>query len=120
MDVGRSSELGHLMPTPHGEPSPSRPELTEPVGYASSDRASNAIVTVRAGEPNNHWLDGLVSCAVAPSIKGAVPFGADPVRAWGGRRLKLPELREQRRWGLVLTMAGVAVRTDLGVEAVAL
>ncbi len=52
---------------------------------------------VRAGKPDNHWLDCLVGCAVAASVQGAVLYGTDseprPVR----QRIKLSELQRGRR-----------------------
>ncbi|MGB2824538.1 MAG: hypothetical protein WBF17_26420 [Phycisphaerae bacterium] len=52
---------------------------------------------LRAGGPDNHWLDCLVGCAVAASIQGAVLPGTDakapPVR----QRIRLSELQRGRR-----------------------
>ncbi|MCC6661108.1 MAG: phage terminase large subunit family protein [Phycisphaerales bacterium] len=45
---------------------------------------------------DNHWLDGLVGCAVAASMQGAVLFGTDQKVA-ARPRLKLSALKERPR-----------------------
>jgi hypothetical protein len=45
---------------------------------------------------DNHWLDGLVGCAVAASMQGAVLFGTDQ-KAIARPRLRLSALKERRR-----------------------
>jgi len=51
---------------------------------------------IRAGSPDNHWLDCLVGCAVAASIQGAVLPGTDAKAAPARRRIKLSELQQSR------------------------
>jgi hypothetical protein len=46
---------------------------------------------------DNHWLDGLVGCAVAASIQGAVLFGTDGAPVAPRQRIKLSELQRSRR-----------------------
>ena len=47
---------------------------------------------------DNHWLDGLVGCAVAASMCGSVLPGTDSTAAKTAKpRLKLSELRAQRK-----------------------
>ena len=46
---------------------------------------------------DNHWLDGLVGCAVAASIQGATLPGTQQVGQPTGKRLKLSELRKGTR-----------------------
>ena len=51
----------------------------------------------RPGQPDNHWFDGIVGCAVAASIQGAALNTDGTARvAAGGVRLKLSELRKLR------------------------
>jgi len=45
---------------------------------------------------DNHWLDGLVGCAVAASMQGAVLFGTDQ-KVMARPRLKLSVLKERAR-----------------------
>ncbi|MCC6286201.1 MAG: hypothetical protein IT439_13020, partial [Phycisphaerales bacterium] len=45
---------------------------------------------------DNHWLDGLVGCAVAASMHGAVLFGTDQ-KVLARPRLKLSALKERAR-----------------------
>jgi len=52
---------------------------------------------LRAGNPDNHWLDCLVGCAVAASIQGAVLPGTDAKAAPARQRVKLSELQRGRR-----------------------
>jgi phage terminase large subunit GpA-like protein len=51
---------------------------------------------LRATRPDNHWLDGLVGCAVAASIQGAGLAGIEARPAGPRRRLRLSELQEAR------------------------
>jgi hypothetical protein len=51
----------------------------------------------RPGQPDNHWLDCLVGCAVAASILGASLLGDDTAAVRPGSRLKLSELRARNR-----------------------
>ena len=51
----------------------------------------------RPGQPDNHWLDCLVGCAVAASILGASLLGDDTRAARPVSRLKLSELRARNR-----------------------
>jgi phage terminase large subunit GpA-like protein len=46
---------------------------------------------------DNHWLDGIVGCAVAASIEGAVLPGTQEVAAPKRERIKLSDLRRQAR-----------------------
>jgi hypothetical protein len=46
---------------------------------------------------DNHWLDGLVGCAVAASIQGAILLGTDAAPAAKRPRVKLSELQRGRR-----------------------
>ncbi len=50
----------------------------------------------RLGHPDNHWLDGIVGCAVAASVLGVKLLGDDAQRAVPAVRLKLSELRSRR------------------------
>ena len=45
----------------------------------------------------NHWLDGLVGCAVAGSIQGAVLFGTDSKAKSGRKPVRLSDLQTRRR-----------------------
>jgi len=53
---------------------------------------------LRAGNPDNHWLDCLVGCAVAASIQGVVlpGTGMEGRSESQRRRLKLSELQRSR------------------------
>lgn len=51
----------------------------------------------RADKFDNHWLDGLVGCAVAASIQGAVLFGTGAKPAENRRPIKLSELRRRKK-----------------------
>ncbi|GIX05038.1 MAG: hypothetical protein KatS3mg114_0907 [Planctomycetaceae bacterium] len=51
----------------------------------------------RPGQPDNHWLDGLVGCAVAASILGASLLGDDTRTVRPASRLKLSDLRARNR-----------------------
>lgn len=50
----------------------------------------------RPEQPDNHWLDGLVGCAVAASIQGAVLFGTAERFAPPKKRVRLSTLARQR------------------------
>jgi hypothetical protein len=52
---------------------------------------------IRAGGPDNHWLDCLVGCAVAASLQGAVLPGTDVKAAPVRQRMRLSELQRSRR-----------------------
>lgn len=52
---------------------------------------------VRAGGPDNHWLDCLVGCAVAASIQGAVLPGTDAKAGPARAPIRLSELQRSRR-----------------------
>jgi len=52
---------------------------------------------LRAGGPDNHWLDCLVGCAVAASIQGAVLPGTEAKAAPGRQRMRLSEMQRSRR-----------------------
>lgn len=52
---------------------------------------------VRAGGPDNHWLDCLVGCAVAASIQGAVLPGTDAKTGPTRAPIRLSELQKGRR-----------------------
>jgi phage terminase large subunit GpA-like protein len=52
---------------------------------------------LRAGAPDNHWLDCLVGCAVAASVLGAVLPGTDARAAPARAPIKLSELRRGKR-----------------------
>ncbi|MEX0715158.1 MAG: terminase gpA endonuclease subunit, partial [Planctomycetaceae bacterium] len=51
----------------------------------------------RPEQPDNHWLDCLVGCAVAASIQGAVLFGTEAKTVVKRERIKLSELRRSGR-----------------------
>jgi len=50
----------------------------------------------RPEQPDNHWLDCLVGCAVSASIQGAVLLGTEPRQRSGGQRIKLSALSRKR------------------------
>ena len=52
---------------------------------------------LRPDAHDNHWFDGLVGCAVAASIQGAVLPGTQEVSKPTTKRLKLSELRKGTR-----------------------
>jgi len=52
---------------------------------------------LRAGSPDNHWLDCLVGCAVAASIQGAVLPGTDLKAPPARPRMKLSEIQRAHR-----------------------
>jgi hypothetical protein len=51
----------------------------------------------KVGNPDNHWLDGLVGCAVAGSMAGAVLFGTDQKQGPARPKLRLSEMQGRRR-----------------------
>jgi len=51
---------------------------------------------LRAGGPDNHWLDCLVGCAVAASIQGASLPGVSDGPSRPRKRIKLSELQRSR------------------------
>lgn len=51
----------------------------------------------RPNQPDNHWFDGIVGCAVAGSILGAALFGDDGKSVPNGKRLKLSEIKRPKR-----------------------
>jgi len=51
---------------------------------------------LRAGGPDNHWLDCVVGCAVAASIQGASLPGVSDGPSRPRRRIKLSELQRSR------------------------
>ena len=52
---------------------------------------------LRAGGPDNHWLDCLVGCGVAASIQGAMLPGTDSKSSPTRKRIKLSELQGSKR-----------------------
>jgi len=50
----------------------------------------------KPGNPDNHWLDCLVGCAVAGSIQGAALFGTDQKQQMARPRLRLPAIQKGR------------------------
>jgi len=52
---------------------------------------------LRARNPDNHWLDCLVGCAVAASIQGAVLPGTGGAATKRRQRVRLSELQRSRR-----------------------
>ena len=51
----------------------------------------------RPEQPDNHWLDCLVGCAVGASMQGALLFGTDIERAPSRKRVSFKELQQQRQ-----------------------
>jgi len=51
----------------------------------------------RPEQPDNHWLDCLVGCAVGASMQGALLFGTDIPSARQSPRLSFNELQKQKR-----------------------
>ena len=47
-------------------------------------------------QPDNHWLDGTVGCAVAASIQGVVLPGTESREPKVRQRVKLSEIRKTR------------------------
>jgi hypothetical protein len=54
---------------------------------------------IRPEQPEKHWLDCLVGCAVAAATQGAVLFGTEAVRNENRPRVRLSVLKHQRRCG---------------------
>jgi hypothetical protein len=52
---------------------------------------------LRPERSDNHWLDGLVGCAVAASMQGAVLLGADAVSMAKRERVSFAELQRRRK-----------------------
>lgn len=50
----------------------------------------------KPGNPDNHWLDCLVGCAVAGSIQGAILFGTDQKQAAARPRIRLSQVQRSR------------------------
>jgi hypothetical protein len=51
----------------------------------------------RPGQPDNHWLDGIVGCAVGASILGVRLFDTDVLsQPQAGTRIRLSELKAKR------------------------
>jgi hypothetical protein len=54
---------------------------------------------LRPAASDNHWLDGVVGCAVAASIQGATLQGLPTTRVRPRRKVTLAELAERaRQW----------------------
>jgi len=51
----------------------------------------------RAGNPDNHWFDCLVGCAVAGSIQGTVLFGTEVREQARRQRVRLSDLQRRKR-----------------------
>ena len=51
----------------------------------------------RTGNPDNHWFDCLVGCAVAASVEGAVLFGTDMKNAPRRQRIRLSEIQRAKK-----------------------
>ena len=52
---------------------------------------------IRPEQPDNHWLDCLVGCAVAASIQGVTLFGTEAKPMMKRKRVKLSDLKRERR-----------------------
>ncbi len=52
---------------------------------------------LRPERGDNHWFDGIVGCAVAASMQGAVLAGTDGHFAQRARRVRLSELQRSKR-----------------------
>jgi hypothetical protein len=52
---------------------------------------------LRPSAVDNHWLDGLVGCAVAASIQGVILPGTDNIQTPKRNRLKLFTLQQRKR-----------------------
>ena len=52
---------------------------------------------IKPTQPDNHWLDGIVGCAVAASIQGVQLPGTELREPSNRQRVKLSELRKSRR-----------------------
>ncbi len=51
---------------------------------------------LRPEAQENHWLDGVVGCAVAASVQGAVLPGTDGAHAPARRRIRLSDIQRER------------------------
>ena len=51
----------------------------------------------RPEQPDNHWLDCLVGCAVAASMQGALLFGTDVEPTRRRERVSFKELQKRKR-----------------------
>lgn len=51
----------------------------------------------RPNQPDYHWFDGIVGCAVAGPIQGVALFGNEAQAMKTGQRLKLLEIKRSRR-----------------------
>lgn len=52
---------------------------------------------IRPEQPDNHWLDCLVGCAVAASMQGAVLFGTEAAPQSRRPRIRLSDLQRRNR-----------------------
>jgi hypothetical protein len=52
---------------------------------------------IRPERGDNHWLDGLVGCAVAASIQGAILPGTDGIKRIERKRVSFAELQRRRQ-----------------------
>lgn len=52
---------------------------------------------IRPEQPDNHWLDCLVGCAVAASIQGVMLFGTEAKPVVKRTRVKLSEMKRNRK-----------------------
>ena len=52
---------------------------------------------IRPEQPDNHWLDGIVGCAVSASIQGCVLFGTDAPQGPAQPRVRLSALQRSKR-----------------------
>ena len=50
----------------------------------------------RTGNPDNHWLDCVVGCAVAASMLGAVLFGTDVKEVRQRQRMRLSDIQRAK------------------------
>lgn len=53
----------------------------------------------KPGRPDNHWLDGLVGCAVAASVQGASVIGPAQAAFAPPVRMKLSDIQARKRGG---------------------
>jgi hypothetical protein len=51
----------------------------------------------RPEQADNHWLDGVVGCAVSASIQGCVLFGTDVPQGPTQPRVRLSALQRSKR-----------------------
>ena len=94
----------HLEPVPGADPGVGELVYSGPnvmLGYAHTGADLGRGRTVdewklRVEGLDNHWLDGLVGCAVAASMEGAVLFGTDQ-KVVARPRLKLSALKDRTR-----------------------